>query len=175
MRRANVMLLVLFIGFISAIAVAVPAGAASNAKKGAAVVADGETVKVNYTLTVDGKVVDSTKGRQPIEFKAGGHQLIPGFEKAVMGMKVGQKKSFTLKPKDGYGLVNPKALREVPKKQLPAGITPKAGMTLYAQAKDGKPIPVKIKEVRKDSVVIDFNHPLAGKTLHFDVEVVDIE
>jgi FKBP-type peptidyl-prolyl cis-trans isomerase 2 len=169
------MSLVLFFGFISVVNITAPAGAAEKPKKVTAVVADGETVKVNYTLTVDGKVVDSSKGRRPLEFKAGAHQMIPGFEKAVMGMKVGEKKSFKVKPEEGYGLVNPKAFQEVPKNKLPADVTPKAGMTMYAQSKDGKKIPVKIKEVKKDVVVMDLNHPLAGKTLNFDVEVVEIK
>jgi FKBP-type peptidyl-prolyl cis-trans isomerase SlyD len=175
MRKVNVLFLVLFFGFIAGVTVTAPARAAEKPVKGTAVVADGKTVKVNYTLTVDGKVVDSSKGGAPMEFKEGAHQVIPGFEKGVMGMKTGQKKSFTVNPKEGYGLVNPKAFQEVPKKQLPANITPKAGMTLFAQGKNGKRLPVKIKEVRKDSVVIDFNHPLAGKTLHFDVQVMGIQ
>jgi FKBP-type peptidyl-prolyl cis-trans isomerase 2 len=171
MKRVQFLFLVLLFGLAATLTAVAPAAAA----KKTAVVADGKTVKVNYTLTVDGKVVDSSKGRSPLEFKEGSHQVIPGFEKAVMGMKVGQKKSFTVKPADGYGLVNPKAFQEVPKKQLPADLTPKAGMTLLAQAKDGRKIPVTIKEVKKDTVVIDFNHPLAGKTLNFNVEVVDVK
>ncbi len=174
MRRTNILyaFLTIVLGLITA---SVAQAGAADAKKGGAAVADGKTVKVNYTLTVDGKVVDSSKGRQPLEFKAGSHQMIPGFEKAVMGMKAGQKKSFKVKPEDGYGLVNPKAYREVPRKQLPADITPKAGMTLVAQGQNGQKMPVKIKEVKKDAVVIDFNHPLAGKTLDFDVEVMEVK
>jgi FKBP-type peptidyl-prolyl cis-trans isomerase 2 len=175
MREVKVMFLFLFFACFTAVTIAVPAGAAEKTKKGTAVVADGKTVKVNYTLTVDGKVVDSSKGREPLEFKAGAHQMIPGFEKGVMGMKAGEKKSFTVKPEEGYGQVNPKAFQEVPKKKLPADVKPKAGMTLYAQGKEGQPIPVTIKEVKKDVVVMDFNHPLAGKTLNFDVEVVEVK
>jgi FKBP-type peptidyl-prolyl cis-trans isomerase 2 len=167
MKRLNLLLVVFLLGLT---AIATAAAAAKTV-----VVADGKTVKVTYTLTVDGKVMDSSAGRQPLEFKAGAHQMIPGFEKAVMGMKVGEKKSFKVKPEDGYGPVNPKAFQEVPKTQLPAGMTPKAGMTLSAQTKTGQRVPVKIKEVKKDSVVIDLNHPLAGKTLNFDVEVVEIK
>jgi len=175
MRRSNVMFLVLFLGLIAVATVSAPAAAAEKPTEKTTVVADGKTVDVNYTLTVDGKVVDSSKGGKPLEFKAGAHQMIPGFEKALMGMKVGERKSFKVKPEEGYGLVNPKAFRDVPKKQLPPGMTPKAGMTLTAQGKDGRQIPVKIKEVKKDTVVIDFNHPLAGKTLNFDVGVVAIK
>ncbi len=109
------MFLALFFGFIAAVTITTQAGAAEKPVKGTAVVANGNTVKVNYTLTVDGKVVDSSKGRQPIEFKEGAHQVVPGFEKALIGMKVGGKKSFKVKPQDGYGSVNPKAFQEVPK------------------------------------------------------------
>ena len=119
--------------------------------------------------------MDSSKGRQPLEFKAGSHEVVPGFEKAVMGMKVGEKKSFKVSPEEGYGAENPKAIRDVPRKELPADLTPKAGMTVYAQAKNGQRFPVRIVEVKKDVVVMDFNHPLAGKTLNFDVEVLDIK
>ena len=174
MKKARVMFLVLLFAVFAAVTVSAPARAAEKPTKGAAV-ADGKTVKVNYSLTVDGKVVDSSKGREPLEFKEGAHQMIPGFEKALMGMKAGQKKSFTLKPEEGYGKINPKAYQEVPKSQLPKDMTPEAGMTLMAQTKDGQKIPVRIKEVKKDSVVMDFNHPLAGKTLKFDVEVVDVK
>ncbi len=173
MRRTNI--LYAFLAIVLGLVTALAAQAAAAAKKGGPAVADGKTVKVNYTLKVDGKVVDSSEGRQPLEFKEGSHQMIPGFEKAVMGMKAGQKKSFTLKPEDGYGQVNPKAYREIPKKQLPPNVTPKAGMTLVAQGQDGRKMPVRIKEVKKDTVVIDFNHPLAGKTLNFDVEVVEVK
>jgi FKBP-type peptidyl-prolyl cis-trans isomerase 2 len=138
------------------------------------VVSEGTSVKVNYTLTVDGKVFDSSTGREPLQFKIGSHQVIPGFEKAVMGMKVGEKKSFTVSPEEGYGPENPKAIQEIPKKELPPNITPKAGMTLYAQGKDKHPVPVKIKDVKDDVVVMDFNHPLAGKTLNFNIELVEM-
>jgi FKBP-type peptidyl-prolyl cis-trans isomerase 2 len=149
--------------------------AAEKDKKEEIVISEGKAVKVNYTLTVDGKEADSSKGRGPLEFKPGSHQVIPGFEKAVMGMKVGEKKSFKVAPEDGYGPEDPAAKQNVPKNQLPPDITPKAGMMLMAQAKDGRSIPVKIVEVKDDVVVIDLNHPLAGKTLNFDVEVLEIK
>ncbi len=164
-----------FLGLIAALFFTVSSEAAEKKKSGNALaVSEGKSVKVNYTLTVDGKVVDSSNGRGPLEFKAGSHQMIPGFEKAVMGMKVGQKKSFKVGPKEGYGLEDPKAIRDIPKNQLPPEMTPKAGMTLTAQA-NGQKVPVRIVEVKKDVVVMNFNHPLAGKTLHFDVEILEIK
>jgi FKBP-type peptidyl-prolyl cis-trans isomerase SlyD len=177
MKSRNLMLFAAVLGFAAALMFSVVSSqAAESAKKGKAlVVSEGKSVKVEYTLTVDGKVIDSSKGRQPLEFTAGSHQVVPGFEKAVMGMKVGEKKSFKVKPEEGYGAENPKAIRDIPRKELPADVTPKAGMTLYAQAKNGQHFPVKIVEVKKDVVVMDFNHPLAGKTLNFDVQVIDIK
>jgi len=138
-------------------------------------VIEGSTVSLHYTLTVDGKVVDSSKGKPPFEFKVGGHQVIPGFEKAVMGMKVGGKKKFKVSPEEGYGKVDPALLKEVPKKNLPKDLKPEVGMMLSARQPNGQSIPVKITEVKKDTVVVDFNHPLAGKTLNFDIEVVGIK
>lgn len=160
--------------FIMAMVLPFSSRSAEPAKKGVAVSA-GKTVKVNYTLTVDGKVVDSSKGREPLAFKAGGSQMIPGFDKAVMGMKAGEKKSFKLRPEEGYGKEDPRAIQNVPKNQLPAEIKPKAGMILQAHTKDGRQISARIMEVKKDIVVVNFNHPLAGKTLNFDVEVVDVK
>lgn len=149
--------------------------AEKDKKEETVVISEGKTVKVNYTLTVEGKEVDSSKGRGPLEFKPGSHQVIPGFEKAVMGMKIGEKKSFKVAPEDGYGPEDPTARQNVPKNQLPPEITPKAGMMLMAHAKDGQSIPVKIVEVKDDVVVMDLNHPLAGKTLNFDIEVLEIK
>ena len=175
MKTKKMILCAAFLGFIAALFFTVASEAAEKKKSGSTlVVSEGKSVKVNYTLTVDGKVVDSSNGRGPLEFKAGSHQMIPGFEKAVMGMKTGEKKSFQVSPKEGYGPEDPKAIRDIPKNQLPPEMTPKAGMTLTAQA-NGQKVPVRIVEVKKDVVVMNFNHPLAGKTLHFDVEVLEIK
>ncbi len=141
----------------------------------AAIVSEGKVVKVNYTLTVDGKVVDTSKGRGPLVVAIGKHQVIPGFEKGLMGMKVGQKKSFTVSPKDGYGEVNPKAIVEIPKSKLPAGVKITPGMTLYGRGPSGQPVPVKVVKVKKDTAVVDLNNPMAGKTLNFAVQVMDIK
>jgi FKBP-type peptidyl-prolyl cis-trans isomerase SlyD len=177
MKSRKLMLFAAVLGFAAALMFsAVSSEAAGKVNKGSTlVVSEGKSVKVNYTLKVDGKVVDSSKGHEPLEFKAGSHEVVPGFEKAIMGMKVGERKSFKVSPDEGYGAINPKAIREVPRKELPATMTPKAGMTLYAQAKNGQRFPVRVVEVKKDIVVMDFNHPLAGKTLNFDVEIVDIK
>lgn len=149
--------------------------AEDKAEKESPVVKADMTVMIHYTLTVDGKVIDSSEGRQPFEFQTGKNQTIPGFEKALIGMKTGEKKSFAVSPEEGYGQEDPKAYHEISKEKLPQDVKPEAGMMLYVQAPDGNPYPVKISEVREETVIINFNHPLAGKTLNFDVEVVEIK
>lgn len=134
----------------------------------------GSNIKLHYTLTVEGKVVDSSKGKSPLEFQLGASQVIPGFENAVTGMEPGQKKSFAVAPKDGYGLVSPLAVKEIPKAQFPPELKPEIGEMLYFQGSDGRTKPVKVLEVKADVVVMDFNHPLAGKTLNFDIELVEV-
>ncbi len=136
---------------------------------------DGATVKVHYTLTVDGQKIDTSVERGPLEFAIGSGQVIPGFEKTVKGMKVGDKKSVTIGPADGYGPVNPDAIRDVPREQLPQEIKPVAGMMLSASGEGRRPVPVRIVEVKEEVIVMDFNHPLAGKTLNFDVEMMEIQ
>lgn len=138
------------------------------------VVEDGTRVTIHYTLTVEDKIVDSSKGREPMEFQVGNKKVIPGFEKALLGMGIGAKKSFQVNPDEGYGLESPEGIKEISKDKLSPDVQPEAGMTLYAKGPQGKPHPVRIVEVKKDTVVLNFNHPLAGKTLNFDVEVMSI-
>ena len=138
-------------------------------------VAEGNQVKVHYTLMVDGKVVDSSRGQEPLEFQFGIHQVIPGFENALKDMKVGEIKSFQLSPDDGYGQEDPNCFKEVARGELPPEMQPEVGMELYAHGPDNQTIPVRIKEIKEDVVVMNFNHPLAGKTLNFEVEIMDIK
>lgn len=177
MKTNKEMHLVFLAVIITAVSIfSIPAESAEKTKKQeTAVVSEGKSVKVNYTLKVDGKVVDSSIGRDPIMFTAGKRQVIPGFEKAIIGMKQGQKKSFRVSPSEGYGPEDPNAVRRVPKQQIPPDIKPKAGMLLDTQGQDGKRVPVKVVKVEKDIVVLNFNHPLAGKTLNYDVEVLEIK
>jgi len=168
-------LTVLILCVIGLTAIATTSGASdTKEKKAEAVVTDGSKVKLHYTLRVDGKVIESSRGKEPFVFEVGSKQVIPGFEKAVKGMKVGEKKSFKVEPEDAYGQRRKEAIQEVPKERMPKGLEIKPGMTLYAQGPGGHPIPVKVVEVKKDRVVVDFNHPLAGKTLNFDVEILEI-
>ena len=138
-------------------------------------VTDGNLVKVHYTLTVEGKVVDSSRGREPLEFHVGMHQVIPGFEKALKEMKVGEIKSFQVSPDEGYGQEDPRGIYEESRDKLPPDIEPEVGMVLYAHGPNNQSIPARIIEVKKDVVVMNFNHPLAGKTLNFEAEIIEIK
>ncbi len=136
-------------------------------------VTKGKVVSIEYTLKLkDGTVVDSNVGGKPFTFIQGSHQIIPGLEKAIEGMKVGESKHVVLPPKDAYGEVDRNAFVEVPKEKVPKGV--KEGTYLQGTDPQGGKILVRVAKVKKDTVVLDFNHPLAGKTLYFDVKVLDV-
>ena len=139
-----------------------------------AVVGDKKMVKIHYKGTLsNGSVFDSSEGGDPLEFLFGGGQVIPGLEAGVKGMKVGEKKQVAVKAVDAYGEYNQAAVQEVPKESFPQDMQLETGMELVAQTQMG-PVPVRIGEIRDKSVMVDFNHPLAGKDLTFDIEVVSI-
>jgi FKBP-type peptidyl-prolyl cis-trans isomerase 2 len=137
------------------------------------VIAKGKTIKLHYSLTVGGEVVDGTAGGDPVKYVQGEAGLLPGLQRALEGHKAGDKIQVDLAAAEGFGPVNPAAQTEVPKNQLPP-VELKPGLQLNAQTPDGKQLTAVIKEVRENTVVMDFNHPLAGKDLHFDIEVVEI-
>ncbi len=132
------------------------------------------TVKIDYTLTVDGAVVDTSEGRGPLSYVHGQGQIIPGLERELIGLQVGDVKDVTVAPADGYGEVNPQAVIEVSREQLPKGSVPEVGQLLRGQDQQGRPFQSRIVGVADDVVTLDLNHPLAGKTLSFHVTVVDI-
>jgi peptidylprolyl isomerase len=135
----------------------------------------GDKVKVEYTGKLeDGSVFDSSEGKEPLQFEVGAQQVIPGFEKAVEGMKKDEEKEFTLKSEEAYGPVRPEMVQEVPRDKLPEQPEPAVGMMLMMQAPTGQQIPAKITKVEDGKVTIDVNHPLAGKDLVFKVKVVGI-
>lgn len=137
-------------------------------------VTSGKEVSIEYTLKLeDGTVLDTNVGGKPFTFVQGSHQIIPALEKAIEGMKVGQKKHVVVPPKDAYGEVDKNAFVEVPKEKVPEGV--KEGTYLQGTDPQGGKILVRVAEVKKDTVVLDFNHPLAGKTLYFDVKVLDVK
>ena len=135
----------------------------------------GDKGKVEYTGKLeDGSVFDSSEGKEPLQFEVGAQQVIPGFEKAVEGMKKDEEKEFTLKSEEAYGPVRPEMVQEVPRDKLPEQPEPAVGMMLMMQAPTGQQIPAKITKVEDGKVTIDVNHPLAGKDLVFKVKVVGI-
>jgi FKBP-type peptidyl-prolyl cis-trans isomerase SlyD len=136
---------------------------------------DGKKVTFEYTLTVDGEVVDSSKDHAPLEYIHGSGQIIPGLANQLEGLKKGDEKEVAVPPEEAYGQVNPEAFREVPKEELPKEVKPEVGMLLQAQTSEGQVIPAKITEVKEDSIILDLNHPLAGKTLNFEVVILSVE
>lgn len=138
------------------------------------VVATGKKIKMDYTLIVKGEQLETSVGKEPLEFVVGDQSIIPGLEKGIEGMKVGEEKEIVVEPKDAYGEVDPKALKEFPKSKMPTGADLKVGMVLEAQAPNGENFPAVIAEIKDDKVVMDFNHPLAGKQLTFKVKLLDI-
>jgi len=135
----------------------------------------GAVVSLQYTLSgEDGKIIESTKAKPPIKYTHGAHQLIPGLEQALTGMTVGEQKHIRVKPEDAYGLFDPNAFREIPKDQLPSdGL--KVGAVLAMQGPGGEAVAARVHKINEHSVIIDMNHPMAGRTLIFDVTVVDIQ
>jgi FKBP-type peptidyl-prolyl cis-trans isomerase SlyD len=106
-------------------------------------------------------------------YTQGAHEIVPGLEAAIEGMKKGERKHVVVAPADGYGPIDPLAIREVKKELIPAAAQ-KVGAQLQGQAADGSTAFPRVKEIKAETVVLDFNHPLAGKTLHFDVTVLSI-
>lgn len=135
-----------------------------------------DNVSVHYTGKLkDGQVFDSSIGREPLEFKVGAGQMISGFEKGVLEMKLNEKKTIEIPAGEAYGEARKELFQEVEKAQLPKEITPEVGMPLMAQMPDGTQQQLVISEVKDSTVVIDANHPLAGKDLVFEIEVVGIK
>ena len=145
-------------------------------KKEEKVIKEGDVACVHYTGKLDsGEVFDSSKDRAPLEFVVGSGQLIKGFDKAVIGMKIGDKKTAAMEPAEAYGERDGNRVQKVPREHLPKEPEPKEGMMLTIKTPTGQMFPAKIDKVEKDIVMIDFNHPLAGKRLNFEIEVVDIK
>lgn len=140
------------------------------------VVKEGSRVKVIYEGSLaDGSVFDKSEESQPLEFTAGRGEMIPGFDKAVLGMKLNEKKEVTIPPEEAYGLRNDTWVRKVPPSFFPDDVTLQVNMMLSLQDERGRPFPGTITEITEDSITIDLNHPLSGKELTFKVEIVGIE
>ncbi len=136
---------------------------------------DGDTVKVHYTGTLEnGEVFDTSEEREPLEFTLGQGQLIPGFEKAVIGLNVGDSTKVDIPSVEAYGEMREDLVINVPKDQLPADVEPQVGMQLQVNQPNGQPVPVRITGISDTELTLDANHPLAGKDLSFEIELVEV-
>jgi FKBP-type peptidyl-prolyl cis-trans isomerase SlyD len=143
--------------------------------KPAGVIQEGSIVSIEYILTDNtGTVIDSNIGKEPLTYMQGAGQIVAGLERELLGLKVGEQKKVKVKPEEGYGMPDEKAFRELPKEQLPAEAQ-KVGAMLMSKSPDGGVMPVRVHQVNEKTVVVDFNHPLAGKTLNSDVTVKNIQ
>jgi len=146
-----------------------------TAAKPGTVIQAGSAVAFHYTLTDEsGAVIDSSKGKEPMHYIHGRGQIISGLEKELTGMAVGAEKKVTVKPEEGYGPIDPRRFHEVPKDKLPPDAL-KVGTMLMAQDPQGQGVPVRVHEIKEKTVIMDYNHPLAGKTLSFDIKITDIK
>lgn len=137
-------------------------------------VADDVVVSIDYTLTVDGEVVDSTEGDEPLQFLQGHQNIIPGLERELTGMKIGDNKQVVVPAPEAYGEIDPDNIVDIPRTEFPPEIPLEAGTELEVKNADGEVLSATIAQVSNDSVKLDFNHPLAGKELTFDVTIADL-
>jgi len=138
-------------------------------------VQDGKLVSIEYTLRLeDQSVVESNVGQEPLQYMHGAHEIIPGLERELAGLEVGATRHVTVLPEDAYGLIDPENFHEIEKEHVPEGAW-KVGAQLVATDRGGNERRLRVHEVRDHTIVLDLNHPLAGKTLVFDVKVLAIE
>jgi len=135
----------------------------------------GDQVRIHYTGRLDdGTVFDSSRGREPLEFTIGSGMVIPGFDRAVTGLSVGETRTAIIPPADAYGEFRDELLLTIGREQLPEGLDPAVGQELHMTTTSGQVVTVRIQDVMDTQVVLDANHPLAGKQLTFDVELMGI-
>jgi FKBP-type peptidyl-prolyl cis-trans isomerase SlyD len=135
----------------------------------------GNVVSIDYELHFgDGKVIDASEPESPLSYLHGEGQVVPGLERALEGLSTGDARQVVIPPEDGYGPHDPRGLQTVPRKAFPAGADLEVGASMVAQGPRGESMPFTVREVQAEDVTIDFNHPLAGKTLHFAIKVRDV-
>jgi FKBP-type peptidyl-prolyl cis-trans isomerase SlyD len=137
-------------------------------------VQDGVVVSMDYKLTVDGEVLDSSDEAGPLQFLAGYGNIIPGLEQEMMGMKIGESKDVVVQPEDGYGEFDEEAFMDVPRSEFPADMQLEEGLELHVTDEDGNHQAAYVSSFDDKSVSLDFNHPLAGAVLNFSVKVVGL-
>jgi len=139
-------------------------------------IAENDTIALHYNGTLNnGELFDSSEGRDPLQFEVGTGQVIPGFDKAVIGMKVEENKVFTIPADEAYGQMNEELIYQVPKNAIPESLNPTPGQRLVSNLEDGRQIPVTVTEVTEESITLDASHPLAGKDLTFDITIVSVD
>ena len=131
-------------------------------------------VSIDYKLTVDGEIIDSSEAEGPLDYLHGHENIIPGLENELTGMKIGEQKTVSVAPEDGYGVVDESAVLDVPRSEFPDEVPLEIGIELEVTDEEGDMLYATIVEVGDDVVSLDTNHPLAGKTLEFDVTIVDL-
>ena len=142
------------------------------------VIKQGSLVSLQYTLSgEDGTVIESNKGKEPLKYVQGQNMMIPGLEKELAGMKVGQEKHVTVRPEEGYGPIDPRRFQEIPKDKIPPGDLKqiRVGSMIPLSAPNGETYHFPVSELKEKTIVVNLNHPMAGKTLVFDVKVLDIQ
>ncbi len=139
------------------------------------IIQNGRQVSFDYTLTVDGTVIDSSEGKEPLEYTQGDGKLVPGLTRQLEGLHAGDEKTIVVPPEEAYGKFDPNAFREIPLSAFPADIKMQIGMPFQAKDASGRVFLMRLAQIKKDTVVMDLNHPLAGKTLTFKIKVVSIK
>ncbi len=137
-------------------------------------VKEGVVVSMEYTLHVDGELLDTSDGQGPLQYLAGYGNIVPGLENEMMGMKVGESKNVVVQPVDGYGEFDDTAFLEVPRGQFPKDMQLEEGLELTVRDEDGHAQYARVDAIQGEAVTLNFNHPLAGAELHFNVKVVGL-
>lgn len=166
MKRCMIVLSVFIFSFVSI---------SSSYAFGKAKVKKGKTVQFNYTLRIDDKVVESTIEREPLEYTHGSGEIVSGLSDGLSGMREGEKKIISVKPEEGYGVINLNLFKSFPRSTFPEEASLMPGTVLDMKNAQGDVKPAFVLSSDAESVVLNFNHPFAGKTLIFDVEVVSIK
>ena len=133
---------------------------------------DGQVVSMDYTLRVDGEVIDTSEGRGPLEFIQGTGNIIPGLERELYGLVIGDNKKVSVAPADAYGELDKEAYIDVPRAEFPSDIPLEKGIEIQVRDQSNQPMYARIDSIGPESIKLNFNHPLAGKTLNFDVAIV---
>ena len=135
---------------------------------------DGHVVSIHYTLRIDGQVVDSSEGREPLQFIQGMGHIVRGLEHQLYDMKIGESKDVVVAPKDGYGELDAEAIIEVPRVEFPPNVPMQVGIGLELRDEHDNPLYARIEQVTNENVRLNMNHPLAGKELQFSVQIANL-